>query len=67
MEEITKYVMEDLYINTLRDEDLDRFARVLSPKNQMLILCFCIWIIGVSAVLLFTSEIHCTSRGPSPT
>ncbi|KAK7264728.1 hypothetical protein RJT34_32338 [Clitoria ternatea] len=62
MDEITNYVMEDR-VNTVA-EDLDRFYQVPSAKNQMVFLCFCIWIIGVLAMFFFTSDIHCPHGGP---
>ncbi|KAK7363460.1 hypothetical protein VNO77_05604 [Canavalia gladiata] len=65
MDEIIKYVQEDHYRNTV-PEDFDCFHQVLSAKNRMLFLCFCIWIIGVLAILFFTSAIQCPPSGPLP-
>jgi len=67
VDEITKYVIEDLYANTV-SEDLDRSCRVLSAKNRMVFLCFCIWLIGVLAIFLSPSDIHCHYyKGQLPT
>ncbi|RDX62349.1 hypothetical protein CR513_59331, partial [Mucuna pruriens] len=66
MDEITKYVVEDLYMNTV-PEDYDRSYHVLSAKNGMVFLYFCIWIMVVLAIFFFTSNIHCPPRGPLPT
>ncbi|XP_027368711.1 protein SINE3-like [Abrus precatorius] len=65
MDEITKYVIEDPYRKTV-PEDFDRVYQVLSAKNRMLFLRFCIWIIGVLAIIFFTSDIHCPYSGPFP-
>lgn len=58
MDEITKYVIEDLYKNTV-PEDFDRSHQVQSAKNQVVLLWFCIWLIGVLAIFFFISDIHC--------
>ncbi|KAK7348041.1 hypothetical protein VNO80_22590 [Phaseolus coccineus] len=65
-DEITKYVIEDLYAKTVL-EDFDRSCRVMSAKNRMVFLCFCIWLIGVLAIFLFPSDIDCLYKGPLPT
>lgn len=64
VDEITKYVIEDLYTNTV-PEDLSCSYEVLSAKNRMVFLCFCIWIVGVMTIFFFTSDApYC---GPLPT
>ncbi|TKY54259.1 hypothetical protein E2542_SST18665 [Spatholobus suberectus] len=55
MDEITKYVLEDLYMNTV-PKDLDWSYQGLYAKNRMVFLCFCIWIIGVLAIFFFASD-----------
>ncbi|XP_029129047.1 uncharacterized protein LOC109807029 [Cajanus cajan] len=66
VDEITKYVIEDLYKNTVA-EDLDRSYQVLTAKNRIVSLCFFIWLIGVLTIFFFTSDIHCPYSGPLPT
>ncbi|XP_061350405.1 protein SINE3 [Gastrolobium bilobum] len=66
MDEIIEYVIQDFHTNTLPEEG-DNFAQVLSEKNRMLFLCIFIWIVGVSVVIFFTSDIHTTYCGPMPT
>ncbi|CAJ1940822.1 unnamed protein product [Sphenostylis stenocarpa] len=63
VDEITKYVIEDIYVNTV-PEDFDLSYRVQSAKNGKVFLCFCIWLIGVLAIF-FTSDIHCPYNGPT--
>lgn len=64
MDEILNFVMEEL--KTL-PEERDRIAQEVSTKNRMLFLCFLLWIVGVSAVIFFTSDINCSFSGPLPT
>ncbi|KAH1116575.1 hypothetical protein AAZX31_17G034100 [Glycine max] len=66
MDEITKYIIEDLYTNTV-PEDFDRSYQLMSAKNRTVLLLFCTWLIGVLAIFFFTSDIHCPYRGPLPT
>ncbi|RDX62477.1 Protein SINE3, partial [Mucuna pruriens] len=55
IDEITKCVIEDLYMNTV-PEEFDRSYQVLSAKSQIVFLCFCFWIIGVLAIFFFTFD-----------
>ncbi|KAL2338939.1 hypothetical protein Fmac_013385 [Flemingia macrophylla] len=62
VDEITKYVIEDLYKNIV-PEDPDRSYQVLCAKKRVMFLSFCIWLIGVLAVFFFTSGTNCPYSG----
>lgn len=63
MDEIINFAMKEL--NSLPEKD--SVVQVVSDKNRMVFLCFLMWIIGVSAVIFFSSDTHCSFIGPSPT
>ncbi|XP_027338275.1 protein SINE3 [Abrus precatorius] len=67
MDGIIEYVIHDLHSYTTLPEEKDHLANVISMKNQMLFLCTLVWIIGVSVVLFFTSDVHSPYSGPMPT
>ncbi|KAK7303669.1 hypothetical protein RJT34_14582 [Clitoria ternatea] len=66
MDELIEYVIHDLNSYTL-PEETGRFAKVLSVKKRMLFICTFVWVILVSFVLFFTSDVHSHYSGPRPT
>ncbi|XP_027930373.1 protein SINE3 [Vigna unguiculata] len=66
LDRIIEYVVSDLQTYTLPEES-DQFVHLISMKKRMLFLFTFIWVIGVSAVLFFTSDTRSPYRGPRPT
>lgn len=66
VDEIIEYIIQDFHTDTL-PEERDHLAQILPAKKQMLFLGFFIWIIGVSVVIFFNSDMYRPYRGPMPT
>ncbi|KAF7837701.1 protein SINE3 [Senna tora] len=64
IDEVINFVMKE---HNMLPEERDRVAQVVSIKNQIVFLCFLLWIIGVSAVIFFTSDTHRSFSGALPT